>query len=932
MHSRARQRQNQSADQSTNQSTSTGANGNQNENAGRPQRPVRHITGPQIRDDAHLRRQQAATQTPSGEAEVTEESVEIVAETTVTRRRSSQTAAGTKSTKKRAEEQKAIEKIKASKSFKKRKKGSDDEDEIAQAIFQERHAPLPGQMENCEICDKRFTVTPYSVAGPNGGLLCAPCGREIAKERAGQQPKKKPRKQVGGVGSRRAAQSRILDGDVGAKSLATLCVQTLAKNVHMADSLGDLPEHLIDKIARIFSKRRLLRPETLPLFAQPHTETLHIYDGANLGEQDLMSIFQVAPNLRRLKLRSAVQFKDNVMDYLLSRDIMLESFSLSGANLLSDDKWHEFLIAKGKALKGVQVYYTDNHFGDETLKVIQKNCPSLTKLKVEHNQKVTSEGVKTIADMTTLKHLGLQLQHSISSQAMVHTINGVGTNLETLSLTLVPNADDSVLDAIHEKCRALSKLRITDSEEMTDAGFQNLFTNWENPPLTFLDLQKCRHLDSTVPRNNPDSIGLCSEGFKALMAHSGSSLQILNIHACRHISREAFEEVFSEHAEYPMLKELEISFCEEVTDFILGSIFRSCPSIKEINVFGCMKVKEVRVPRGVILVGVPNAQGMLIEGVHDKLPSTPSSGLCEALLELLCLNSLLVITLGASQLAVGDLDEVVLVRGDVERDETLAVAVSVGNALADADLASGIVELIGRAGGQPVLGRGVTVAKDDWGQTWHGVLHVGQAVLGASLGRDKVDKLGIANARGAVGVHVGSEAVAAEVSSADGGDSSTERVAGQDQTEAWVGGEGSSHGGLCLGVDLFPSIGKAFVKLAVAHEVAVFKVESEVGDPVEDVVAAADSDNNFLTSLVDADITSNARKASPTVLNEDSESGNRTYFRGWTMVAASPSSVGHEPLQVMRLPAAACELQYAAADHSLYSLNLLRSAWVTPTV
>jgi DNA repair protein RAD7 len=469
-------------------------------------------------------------------------------------------------------------------------------------------------MENCEICDKRFTVTPYSVAGPNGGLLCAPCGREIAKERQGQQPKKKPRKQVGGVGSRRAAQSRILDGDVGAKSLATLCVQTLAKNVHMADSLGDLPEHLIDKIARLFSKRRLLRSETLPLFAQPHTETLRIYDGANLGEQDLISIFQVAPNLRRLKLRCAVQFKDNVMDYLLSRDIKLESFSLHGANLLSEEKWHEFLVAKGPELKGVQVYCTDNHFGNETIAVIQKNCPKLLKLKVYRNQKVTDDGVKTIAEITTLKHLGLQLLHSISPEALVHAITGAGRNLETLSLRIVPKADDSVLEAIHAQCRHLSKLRITDSEEMTDAGFAKLFNNWENTPLSFIDLQKCRHMDSTIPRNNPESIGLCSEGFKALMAHSGQALQNLNIHACRHISREAFEEVFNETAQYPLLRELEISFCEEVTDFILGCIFRSCPNIKEINVFGCMKVRDVRVPRGVILVGVPNAQGMLTEG------------------------------------------------------------------------------------------------------------------------------------------------------------------------------------------------------------------------------------------------------------------------------------------------------------------------------
>ena len=522
-------------------------------------------------------------------------------------------------TKKKANEKKAIEKIKNSKAFKKRKKRADDsesDDEIARAIFESTHAPMPGQMENCEICSKRFTVTPYSVAGPDGGLLCAQCGKELAKQREGDQPKKKPRKQAAGVGSRRAMQSRILDGDVGTMSLATLCVQTLAKNVDMADSLGDLPDHLIDKIARLFSKRRLLKPETLPLFAQPTTETLHIYDGARLGDQDFISIFQIAPNLRRFKARCAIQFKDEVMDYLLSRDIALESFYLHGANLLSEEKWHEYFAAKGQALKGLQVYYTDNHFGDESIVAIAKHCPNLLRLKVENNQKLTSKGVEDIGQLSSLEHLGLQLQNPTSSAAACRAVSKIGHGLKTFSLKIVPETDDNVLRAIHEHCRSLQKLRITDSEKMTDQGFVQLFTDWQNPPLHFLDLQKCRHIDSTRPRDNDDQVGLCGEGFKALMAHSGSKLENLNVHACRHISQEAFEKVFDDKAHYPELRKLEISFCEDVTDFVLGCIFRACPKIKEVNVFGCMKVKDVRVPRGVILVGVPNAQGMVTEGWH----------------------------------------------------------------------------------------------------------------------------------------------------------------------------------------------------------------------------------------------------------------------------------------------------------------------------
>ncbi|KAK0383718.1 hypothetical protein NLU13_9629 [Sarocladium strictum] len=580
-----------------------------------------NISARRIREEAEQRRQQAAASARgNGEAEnANAGSVPITVGSASSGRGGStgQTTDPQKTAKKK-EEAKAIEKIKASKAFKKRKKDaedSDDDDAIARAIFEERHAPLPGQMENCAVCSKRFTVTPYSVAGPEGGLCCAPCGREIAKQRQGEQPKKKQaRKQTGGVGSRRTVQSRILDGDRGTKSLSTLCVQTLAKNVDMADSLGDLPEHLVDKVARIFSKRRLLKPETLPLFSQPTTEVLHIYDGARLGEQDFISIFQVSPKLRRFKARSAIQFKDEVMDYLLTRDIELEYFYLHGANLLREDKWHAFLNAKGRNLRTLQVYYTDLHFGDETIALLKEAAPNLSRLKVENNQKVTDVGIEAAGDLPSLEHLGFQLRNETNSAAVVKALQKCGSRLRTLSLKVMPLLDDTVLQALHQYCLALTKLRITDSEHMTDQGFADLFNGWLNPALEFIDLQKCRHMDSTRPRDNVDNIGLCDQGFRALMAHSGHKLKVLNVHGCRHISQQAFEEVFSEDATYPELVDLEISFCENVTDFILGSIFRSCPRIKKVNVFGCMKVREVCVPRGAVLIGVPNAQGMVTEG------------------------------------------------------------------------------------------------------------------------------------------------------------------------------------------------------------------------------------------------------------------------------------------------------------------------------
>jgi len=520
--------------------------------------------------------------------------------------------------KRKKDQEKAIDKIKARKKSKKGKADSDDDDDPLSSLFEAvKSAPLPGQMENCDICGKRFTVTPYSRAGPGGGLLCNPCGKDLEKD----APKKKAKRPTGGPsGRRRNVQSRILDGTytLGAKSLMTLCIKTLVKNIDLADELGDLPPRVVDKIGREMSKLRLVDSRTLDLFLQSSTDEVKIYDAAKLSSDDLLRIFQQLPRLRHLKIKNAIQFKDEVMAYLIDRDIELESLYLYGANLLSEEMWNRFLKEKGTSLQSFRVYFTDRYFGDSTLALLPKHCPNLKRVKFRHIQDVTGAGVKALAQVETLEHLGLQLKHTVHPDVYVHVINEIGANLRTFSIQMALTADNTILDALHARCRNLAKLRVNDSEEMTDEGFVRLFRDWANPGLRFLDLSKCRQLDSVKPRENPDKVGLCSEGFRALMEHSGKTLQHLNVHACRHISREAFEDVFGPDKVYPNLTELEISFCEEVNDFIVGSAFRSCPNLRQMNVFGCMKVKDVRVPRGKILVGVPNALGMVIDGDNEQ--------------------------------------------------------------------------------------------------------------------------------------------------------------------------------------------------------------------------------------------------------------------------------------------------------------------------
>ena len=131
--------------------------------------------------------------------------------------------------KRKRKEQVAIAKIKKSKEYQKRKlnlagePGEDDDEELAWDMYA-KSKPLPGQLENCEICEKRFTVTAYSKTGPDGGLLCSKCSKELEAEKKKEAKAKKP---ALNREKRRKVQSNLLDGLIphGAKTLKELCVE-----------------------------------------------------------------------------------------------------------------------------------------------------------------------------------------------------------------------------------------------------------------------------------------------------------------------------------------------------------------------------------------------------------------------------------------------------------------------------------------------------------------------------------------------------------------------------------------------------------------------------------------------------------------------------------------------------------------------------------
>lgn len=530
--------------------------------------------------------------------------------------------------KRKRKEEKALAKIKASKEFKRRKFEhhrdnpdlESDDDALAQSMLHKPKAPpKPGQFANCEICEKRFTVTPYTLAGEDGGLLCTKCGKGLKDERKKAENAAKKQKQSTQKARKRQQESDRMMGDVkpGAKSLVEHCVRKVADVVNDIEEFGDLPQNLLDRLSQILSKKRVLTSRTLQLFLQPGIDRIAVYDCAKLEPEDFHKIFAFMPDVERVNLRFAGQFKDDAVHYMIEKNPKITHLQLDATNLVTDDAWKSLFLNRGHQFKSVKLSELNDAMKDDTVQLMAQTCTNLKRLKLRACPHMTEASINAISGITTLEHLSLAVAQTCSADSLVDLITKLGPQLKTLSLEGYDHADDELLGAIKSSCTNLRKLRLTGSSAFTDLTLASLFDeSWSNPAIPFVDLHSNRDMDNQIqddedeePKEpNPETIGFGSHALRALFRHSGEKLQRLDLHSNRHISHDALIEVFDGNKKYPELRDIDLSFVTHVDDVVMAGIFKSCPNLQKLAVFACFSAKEALVPQGIAVIGLPNAQ------------------------------------------------------------------------------------------------------------------------------------------------------------------------------------------------------------------------------------------------------------------------------------------------------------------------------------
>ncbi|KAF8464599.1 hypothetical protein BDZ91DRAFT_697616 [Kalaharituber pfeilii] len=480
---------------------------------------------------------------------------------------------------------------KSKRTQKKRKKPHlDDEDGDADFNPYIKSVPLPGQISFCEICNCRFTVTPYSKAGPGGeGLLCTPCGKKTASE-----DKEATKKKFTAKKHRKQTMKSLLDGEsMGVKSLRDLAIDVIARHI---DEVGQVMDCLqlgrrdVDRICQIISRNRALNDHTLKLFLDPGITRLNLYDCSKISTNELRTIAAILPTLRYLMLRFCGSMTNDVFSYYTSQLKNLRGLELGGPFLVTKDCYIDFFQTRGAQLEEFTISDTFR-FDAEVVSALVDNCPNLKELRLKQIIRLDNESVRLLAGLSSLKILEISDPGGeIEDDAVIDLLNSLGSGLKELDLSGCALLTDKVVLAIKQCCPRLVSLSLMEAEEVTDEGIAELFRYWDiNPGLQSINLSRIRKLNQF--------------GIEALLQHSGNTVEILNLNSCP-LKPEIWDSWGKIGMKLDRLRSLDIGFVRSVDDMVVERLCEVCPNLGELKVWGNNHITEaVKVPPNIRLIG-----------------------------------------------------------------------------------------------------------------------------------------------------------------------------------------------------------------------------------------------------------------------------------------------------------------------------------------
>jgi len=234
----------------------------------------------------------------------------------------------------------------------------------------------------------------------------------------------------------------------------------------------------------------------------------------------------------------------------------------------------------------------------EVVESLVKHCPNLVELRLSQIGQMSDVLLQPLSALTGLTSLDLSSPGlPLSDQAVIDLLQAVGANLVHLDLSSTDLTDD-VLPAIAKYCTSLRSLSLRHLGELTDEAVAVMFNVL--PDLQHVDMEKCHQLQS--------------KALRALIDRSGATLETLKIPGWKDVQAEALSEL----TRCKSLKDIDVGWCRQVTDYTVKEILDQCDQAERVRVWG-----EYIACNSILILGcnqltdaVPRKRGVKVIGIE----------------------------------------------------------------------------------------------------------------------------------------------------------------------------------------------------------------------------------------------------------------------------------------------------------------------------
>ncbi|KAJ7299016.1 hypothetical protein O6H91_Y323600 [Diphasiastrum complanatum] len=301
---------------------------------------------------------------------------------------------------------------------------------------------------------------------------------------------------------------------------------------------------------------------------------LSLWDCPNIGNQGLISIGNGCCQLEKLDLIKCPQLGNKGLEAIARGCPFLSTLSLDSCAMIGSTG----LEAVGKNCANLLSLSLSKcpAIGDEGIGTVVQNCKFLSFLKLD-KVSITDNGLALVGNnCNSLSKLILSELENLTEEGFVSLRTSSGFKImKYLCITSCKGVSDHSLPIIGGVCKNLKAFSLVDSQTVTDDGLEGFASLCRS--LEVLRLDKCPNISGS--------------GLQSLSGNALGGLKVLHLNMCSGLLDVSLSSG-SLHPSCSLLKSLSITHCEGVGNEFLKKIGSSCLSLEKLDLSGLFGVND----------------------------------------------------------------------------------------------------------------------------------------------------------------------------------------------------------------------------------------------------------------------------------------------------------------------------------------------------